>query len=343
MSAARQLTVAVVGAGTLVGEMLIQLLDERAFPVGQLQPLCSERSLGRTVSFRGHNYPLLRFTDFDLKQADLAFFCAGSRISRELAPAAAAAGCRVIDSTSAFRHEEDVPLVVPEVNAHAIELAEQRRIIASPGSAVIQLVVALKPLHDAAGLQRINVATYQAVSGAGREAVEELAQQSIALLSGRSPPAPQRVPRRIAFNCVPQIGDLTENGDTSEELRLMMEIRKVLEADTLRVNAITVRVPVFYGHSAAVSIETRTKLSPDEARAVLQHAPGVTLFDAPRNAGYPTAATEAANQDTVYVGRIREDQSVDRGLNLWVVADNIRKGAATNSVQIAETWAGRSI
>lgn len=337
-----ELSVAVVGAGSLVGETLVQVLEERAFPVGELHLLGADRGLGRTVSFQGRDVPLAPVAGFDPSQVQLAFFCAGAVLSRQLAPPAAAAGCLVIDSTTAFREDEDVPLIVPEVNPEAIDLAG-RRILASPGSAAIQLLTALNPLHEAAGLTRISVATYQAVSAAGRDAVEELVQQSIALLSGKSPPAAQRIPKQIAFNCVPQIGDLEEDGRTSEERRIGEEIRKVLRLPALRINVTAVRVPVFYGHSAAVSVTTEAPLTPTQARAVLEGAPGLTILDEGRAGGYPTAATEATNHDTVYVGRIREDSSMERGLNLWIVADNVRKGAATNSVQIAETWARRAI
>jgi aspartate-semialdehyde dehydrogenase len=334
-----ELSVAVVGASSLVGEMLVQLLEERAFPVGELHLLGADRALGRTLTFQGRELPLKPVTGFEFSQVQLAFFCAGAQVSREVAPQAAAAGCLVIDSTTAFREDEEVPLVVPEVNPHTIARGAERRMLASPGSAAIQLVVALQPLQKSCGLERISVATYQAVSAAGRDAIEELAQQSIALLSGRGAPEAHRIARQIAFNCVPQIGDFEADGQTREERRIAQEIRKVLEAPTLRINATAVRVPVFYGHSAAVSITTGTPISPAHARALLAVSPGVTVFDELRPGGYPTAATEATNQDTVYVGRIREDPSVERGLNLWIVADNVRKGAATNSLQIAEAWA----
>jgi aspartate-semialdehyde dehydrogenase len=273
---------------------------------------------------------------FDFSKVDIGLFSPGASVSREYAPKAAAAGCIVIDNTSEFRYEEDVPLVVPEVNPHALAHYRNRRIIANPNCSTIQLVVALKPLHDAAGLERINVATYQSVSGAGREALEELAQQSIALLSGRGEVEPRVIAKRIAFNCVPHIDTFQDNGFTREEMKIVWETRKILEEPGLRINATAVRVPVFYGHSEVVSIETRTKITAEEARELLEKAPGVEVLDERRAGGYPTAATEAANRDTVYVGRIREDLSSDRGLNLWIVADNIRKGAATNSVQIAE-------
>ena len=331
--------VAVVGATGLVGETMIRVLEERDFPVAELFALASNRSLGRSVQFRGRELPVLDLEGFDFARAQIGLFSAGSRISAKYAPQAVAAGCVVIDNTAQFRDDEDVPLIVPEVNAHAIPQYRQRGIIANPNCSTIQMVVALKPLHDAAGIERINVATYQAVSGAGREAVEELVAQSTALLSGRDPGEARAVARQIAFNCVPQIGQFQDNGYTREEMKMHRETRKILEDPSIRVNATAVRVPVFYGHSEAVHIETRRKLSAGEARTLLQAAAGVKVLDERRPGGYPTAVTEAANHDTVYVGRIREDMSHERGLDLWIVSDNVRKGAATNSVQIAEVLA----
>ena len=257
-------------------------------------------------------------------------------MSRLYAPKAAAAGCVVIDNTSEFRYDEDVPLVVPEVNPEAIGQYRARRIIANPNCSTIQMLVALKPLHDAAGIERINVATYQSVSGAGKEAVDELAEQCVAMMSGKGPVKPKVIAAQIAFNVVPQIDKFQDNGYTKEEMKMLWETRKILGDDTIRVNATAVRVPVFFGHSEVVSIETRNKLTAAEARKLLQKAPGVKVIDERKPGGYPTAAVDAANHDEVFVGRIREDISHDRGLTLWVVSDNIRKGAATNSVQIAE-------
>ncbi len=339
----REFRVAVVGATGLVGETMIQVLEERKFPVSELHVLASNRSLGKRVSFKGQSLPVRELATFDFSAADIALFSPGAEVSREYAPKAAAAGCIVIDNTSEFRYQDDIPLIVPEVNPHAIAQYKNRRIIANPNCSTIQLVVALKPIHDAVGIERINVATYQSVSGAGREAVEELAQQSIELLTGKGPVQARVVPKQIAFNCVPHIDRFEDNGYTREEMKIVWETRKILEEPALRVNATAVRVPVFYGHSEAVSIETRTKITPEEARSLLQKAPGVQVLDERRAGGYPTAATEAANRDTVYVGRIRQDESTDRGLNLWVVADNVRKGAATNSVQIAEILAQQPI
>ena len=335
--------IAVVGATGLVGEALFEVLAEREFPVGEIYALASNRSLGRSVSFKSRRLPVLDLAGFDFSKTQLGLFSAGGEVSREFAPKAAAAGCIVIDNTSEFRYEDDVPLIVPEVNLHALDQYRNRGIIANPNCSTIQLVVALKPIYDAVGIERIQVATYQSVSGAGREAVEELAEQSTALLSGKGPVEPRVMPKQIAFNCVPQIDRFEENGYTREEMKIVWETRKILGDPAIRVNATAVRVPVFYGHSEVVSIETRSKLSAADARALLEKAPGVEVLDDRRPGGYPTAATEAANRDTVYVGRIREDLSSDRGLNLWVVADNVRKGAATNSVQIAEALAARAI
>ena len=339
----REFRVAVVGATGLVGETMIEVLAERDFPVSELHLLASNRSLGKRSEFKGRSLPVKELATFDFSTVDLALFSAGAEVSREYAPQAAAAGCIVIDNTSEFRYQDDVPLVVPEVNPHVIPQYKSRGIIANPNCSTIQLVVALKPIHDAVGIERINVATYQSVSGAGKEAIEELAQQSIALLSGKGPVQGHVVPKQIAFNCVPHIDRFEDNGYTREEMKIVWETRKILEVPHLRVNATAVRVPVFYGHSEAVSIETRTKITPEEARSLLEKAPGVEVLDERRAGGYPTAATEAANRDTVYVGRIRQDDSTDRGLNLWVVADNVRKGAATNSIQIAEFLAQQPI
>ena len=339
----RQVAVAVVGATGLVGEMMINMLEERSFPVAQLFPLASNRSLGHSVSFRGRSYPLSELESFDFAQCDLALFSAGAAVSREHAPRAVAAGCLVIDNTSEFRYQDSVPLIVPEVNLQALESVGRSGIVANPNCSTIQLVVALKPLHDEARLERVEVVTYQSVSGAGREAVEELARQSIAALSGKGPPQAHGGAKPIAFNCVPHIDAFQENGYTREEMKIVWETRKILGEPRLRVNATAVRVPVFYGHSEVVHIETARALSAARARELLENAPGITVLDERRPGGYPTATTEAANRDTVYVGRIREDLAPDRGLNLWIVADNIRKGAATNSVQIAEALVRRPI
>jgi aspartate-semialdehyde dehydrogenase len=329
-------TVAVLGATGLVGEMMIKVLEERDFPVSELLPLASSRSLGKRVEFRGRHIPVIDVATFDFKRAQLGLFSAGGEVSREYAPKAAAAGCIVIDNTSEFRYEDDIPLVVPEVNPKAIGGYKKRGIIANPNCSTIQMVVALKPIYDAVGITRINVATYQSVSGAGKEAIDELAAQSTALMSGQEPGKPKIIAKRIAFNCVPQIDKFMDNGYTKEEMKMHWETRKILGDESLLVNATAVRVPVFIGHSEAVNVETRQKITAEAARELLRRAPGVEVLDERRPGGYPTAATEGANRDTVYVGRIREDISHERGLNLWIVSDNIRKGAATNSVQIAE-------
>jgi len=331
--------VAVVGATGLVGETMIQVLQERSFPVSKLYPLASDRSIGRRVEFRGTQLPVLELAGFDFSQADIGLFSAGSEVSATYVPQAVAAGCIVIDNTAQFRYEDDVPLVVPEINPHAIARYRERGIIANPNCSTIQMLVALAPIHAAVGIERINVATYQSVSGAGREALEELAAQSAALLNGRGEVQARVVAKQIAFNCVPQIDRFQDNGYTNEEMKMFWETQKIFEDRSIRVNATAVRVPVFYGHSEAVHIETRRKISAVEARKLLQEAPGVTVIDERRPGGYPTAVTEAANQDTVYVGRIREDMSHERGLDLWIVSDNVRKGAATNSIQIAEVLA----
>jgi len=327
--------IAVLGATGLVGETLLTILEERKFPVGELFPLASERSVGKSVKFRGRQIAAIDAATFDFSRAQLGLFSAGGEVSAKYAPLAAAAGCVVIDNTSQFRYQADIPLVVPEVNAAAIAQYRQRGIIANPNCSTIQMVVALKPIYDAVGIERINVATYQSVSGAGRKAVEELAEQTAQLLNGK-PVKPRVLSRQIAFNCVPHIDKFMDNGYTKEEMKMHWETQKIFADPAIRVNATAVRVPVFFGHSEVVNIETVRKISALEARALLKKAPGVKVVDEHQPGGYPTAVTEAANHDTVYVGRIRDDMSHERGLNLWIVADNIRKGAATNAVQIAE-------
>ncbi|MEN9705730.1 MAG: Aspartate-semialdehyde dehydrogenase [Pseudomonadota bacterium] len=327
--------VAVLGATGLVGDTMLNVLEERDFPISELYPLASSRSLGKTVTFKGKTYDVIDVDGFDFSKADIGLFSAGGDVSAKYAPIAAAAGCVVIDNTSHFRYHDEIPLVVPEVNPHAIAQYRKHGIIANPNCSTIQMLVALKPLHDAAGIERINVATYQSVSGAGKEAVEELATQSGELLNGR-PVEAKVIAKQIAFNCVPQIDKFEDNGYTKEEMKMFWETQKILEDKTIRVNATAVRVPVFFGHSEAVHIETRRKLTADEARALLEKAPGVKVVDERKPGGQATAVTDASGNDTTYVSRIREDISHERGLDLWVVSDNIRKGAATNSVQIAE-------
>jgi aspartate-semialdehyde dehydrogenase len=331
----RRWNVAVLGATGLVGEMMLTVLEERKFPVQELFPLASDRSLGKTVQFQGRAFPVLDAAKFDFSRAQIGLFSAGGEVSAGYAPKAAAAGCVVIDNTSRFRSENDIPLVIPEVNRDAIAQYPQRHIIANPNCSTILMLVALKPIYDAVGIERINVATYQSVSGAGRKAVEELAEQTAQLLNGRAA-VPKVMPKQIAFNCLPQIDQFTENGYTKEEMKMHWETRKILADEQISVNATAVRVPVFYGHSEALHIETRERITAAAARALLTGAPGIKVIDKHKPGAYPTAVTEAANHDTVYVGRIREDMTYERGLDLWVVGDNIRKGAATNAVQIAE-------
>ncbi|MBW7929758.1 MAG: aspartate-semialdehyde dehydrogenase [Gammaproteobacteria bacterium] len=328
-------SVAVLGATGLVGETLISILEERDFPVSRFVPLASARSAGKSVRFRGEDIPVQDVEKFDFAGVRIGLFSAGGSVSAEHAPRAAAAGCVVVDNTSKFRYEADVPLVVPEVNPEAIAAYTSRNIIANPNCSTIQMMVALKPIYDAAGITRINVATYQSVSGAGRRYMETLRQQA-----GRSLGGEQLLPeggvKPIAFNVIPHIDEFQPNGYTKEEMKMVWETHRILGDDSIRVNPTAVRVPVYFGHSEAIHVETRRKISAAEVRELLSRAPGVTVLDEARPGGYPTALTEAARRDQVFVGRIREDISSERGIDLWVVADNIRKGAALNSVQIAE-------
>ena len=327
--------VAIVGATGAVGEVLLELLESRNFPVNNLYLLASERSAGTTLSFKGKRITVQNLEEFDFSQAEIGVFSAGGSISAEYAPKAAAAGCVVIDNTSHFRRDEDIPLVVPEVNSHALERFADRNIIANPNCSTIQMLVALKPIYDAVGIARINVATYQAVSGTGKSAIEELASQTARLLNGQ--PAESKVyPKQIAFNALPHIDTFQENGYTREEMKMVWETQKIFEDETISVNPTCVRIPVFHGHSEAVHIETKQPISAVEAQALLESAPGVEVIDTRADGGYPTPVSEAAGSAPVYVGRIREDISHPMGLDLWVVSDNLRKGAALNSVQIAE-------
>jgi aspartate-semialdehyde dehydrogenase len=330
--------VAILGATGAVGEAMLSILEQRKFPVGKLFPLASSRSAGSTVTFRNQEITVLDVEGFDFSQVQIGLFSAGSSVSEKYAPIAAAAGCVVIDNTAQFRYEDDIPLVVPEVNPHAIAQYKNRGIIANPNCSTIQMLVALKPIHDAVGIERINVATYQAVSGTGKEAIEELAEQTRALFNHQEVKA-EVYSKRIAFNVLPHIDVFMDNGYTKEEMKMVWETRKIMENENIMVNATAVRVPVFYGHSEAVHIETHKKITADEVRALLEKAPGVQVMDKREPGGYPTAI-DAAGQDATLVGRIREDISHPRGLNLWVVSDNVRKGAALNSVQIAEILIG---
>ncbi len=326
--------IAIAGATGAVGQCLLEILEERRFPSAELIPLASERSAGETVRCAGRDHVVRDLATFDFKGVDIAFFSAGGSVSREHAPRAAAAGAVVVDNTSEFRYVDDVPLVVAEVNPEKIH-DRPRGIIANPNCSTMQMLVALAPIHRAAGITRINVATYQSVSGAGRSALEELALQTAALLNFQDPES-KRFPVQIAFNLIPHIDDFQPNGYTREEMKLVWETRKILGDDSIQVNPTAVRVPVFYGHAEAVHLETREKLGADEARRLIAAAPGIEVVDDPRPGGYPTPVTHAAGKDPVFVGRIREDISHPRGLSLWIVADNIRKGAALNAVQIAE-------
>ena len=330
--------VAIVGATGAVGEAMLQVLEQRGFPVGELHLLAGRRSAGRRLRFRDRELKVGLLEEFDFAGTELALFSAGAAVSAEHAPRAADAGCLVVDNTSRFRYDEDVPLVVPEVNAHALSGCRTRGIVANPNCSTIQMVVALKPIYDAAGIERINVCTYQAVSGSGRRALEELRSQSREVLADREPQCEVH-PRPIAFNVLPHIDVFQDNGYTREEMKMVWETRKILGDDDIRINPTAVRVPVFYGHAEAVHLETREALTPEQARARLERAPGVVVCDERAPGGYPTPAVEAAGNDAVYVGRIRRDISHPRGLALWIVSDNVRKGAALNSVQLAELLA----
>jgi aspartate-semialdehyde dehydrogenase len=327
-------TIAIAGATGAVGEALLAILEERNFKFADLIPLASERSVGTKVKCGGRSFAVRELEKFDFAGVDIAFFSAGGKVSRAHAPRAAAAGAVVIDNTSEFRYDDDVPLVVAEVNPEQIA-NRPRGIIANPNCSTMQMLVALAPIHRAVGITRINVATYQSVSGAGRSALEELGRQTAAMLNFQEI-KPERFPVQISFNVIPHIDEFQPNGYTKEEMKLVWETRKILGDESIQVNPTAVRVPVFYGHAEAVHLETREKLGADEARRLIAAAPGIVVVDEPRPGGYPTPVTHAAGKDPVFVGRIREDISHPRGLSLWVVADNIRKGAALNAVQIAE-------
>jgi len=326
--------IAIVGATGAVGETLLEVLDAREFPVGKLFLLASERSAGGTLRYKGRSITIENLADFDFNQAQIALFSAGGSVSAKYVPRAASAGCIVIDNTAHFRYQDDIPLIIPEVNPSAIALYKGTNIIANPNCSTIQMLVALKPIHDAVGIERINVCTYQAVSGAGKEAMKELAGQTANLLNAKSVNC-EVFPKQIAFNVLPQIDVFLDNGYTKEEMKMVWETKKIM-GESISVNATAVRVPVFYGHSEACHIETKNKITAEQATELLNKAPGVIVIDGREDAAYPTAVSDSSGNDEVYVGRIREDISHQRGLNLWIVADNLRKGAATNSVQIAE-------
>jgi aspartate-semialdehyde dehydrogenase len=325
--------VAVLGATGAVGETIVQILEERKFPVAQLYPLASSRSVGDSIKFERKTHQIIDVNDFDFSKAHIALFSAGASVSEKYAPLAANAGCVVIDNTSQFRYEADIPLIVPEVNPEMIANFRSRNIIANPNCSTIQLVVVLKPLYDAVGISRVNLATYQSVSGAGKAGISELAEQTANLLNGY-PSDPKVFTRQIAFNVIPHIDAFQENGYTKEEMKVIWETRKILNDDTIMINPTAVRVPVFYGHSEAVHIETKQKISASEVKNLLRDSPGIVLLEEPDK--FPTAVEQATAPDGVYVGRIREDLSHPTGIDLWIVADNVRKGAALNAVQIAE-------
>ena len=327
--------VAVVGATGAVGEVMLSILKQRNFPVGNVYALASERSVGKKVAFGDQQLEVENLATFDFSKTQIGLFSAGASVSDVHAPRAAEQGCVVIDNTSRFRYEDDIPLVVPEVNPQDISRYRKTGIIANPNCSTIQMVVALKPFQDAVGIDRINVATYQAVSGTGKEAIDEMMEQTHAIIAGE-PVKCDVYPKQIAFNALPHIDIFLDNGYTKEEMKMVWETRKIMGDDSIRVNPTTVRIPVKYGHSEAVHMELKKPMTADRARELLQAAPGVRVIDEHRDGGYPTAATEADGQDPVFVGRIRNDISHPNGINMWVVSDNLRKGAALNSIQIAE-------
>lgn len=325
--------VAVLGATGAVGQQMIALLEERDFPVNKLIPLASSRSAGDTITFKGKSITVVDVDTFDWSEAQIGFFSAGGSVSAKYAPLAADEGCIVIDNTSHFRYDSDIPLVVPEVNSHALADFRNRNIIANPNCSTIQMLVALKPIQDAVGIERINVATYQSVSGAGKSAMDELAKQTAALLNAKEVKA-EAFSRQIAFNAIPQIDVFMDNDYTKEEMKMAWETQKIMGDDSILVNATAVRIPVFYGHGEAIHLETRQPIDAEEVKNLLRDAPGVTLRDSREE--FPTQVTDASGKDDVFVGRVRNDFTHPNGINMWVVSDNIRKGAATNSIQIAE-------
>ncbi|HOP85767.1 MAG TPA: aspartate-semialdehyde dehydrogenase [Syntrophorhabdaceae bacterium] len=326
--------VAVAGATGAVGNEMVEILEERNFPVKNLKLLASSRSVGKTITFKGEEIKVEELKEDSFKGIDIGLFSPGGAVSMKFAPIAAASGCVVIDNTSAFRMEPDIPLVVPEVNEHAIAGYKNRGIISNPNCSTIQMVVVLKPLHDYAKIKRIVVSTYQAVSGTGKKAIYELEQQVLAIYNNKE--IEKKVyPHQIAFNCLPHIDSFLENGYTKEEMKMVNETKKIMEDPNIQVTATTVRVPVFYGHSESVNVEFENEITPEKARELLEKAPGVKVVDDPTKNLYPLAIY-AAGKDETFVGRIRKDETVKYGLNMWIVADNIRKGAALNAVQIAE-------
>ena len=330
---AQKFDVCVLGATGLVGKTIIEILEQRDFPVNKLYPLASARSAGEFIDFNGESIEVLDADNFDWSLAQIGFFSAGGAISAKYAPIAGDEGCIVIDNTSEFRYDDDIPLVVPEVNPEALAEYRNRNIIANPNCSTIQMMVALKPIYDAVGIERVNVSTYQSVSGAGKEAMDELAKQCADLLSGK-PVDPKVFSRQIAFNVIPQIDTFEENGYTREEMKMVWETKKILGDDTVMVNPTAVRVPVFFGHGESLHIETSSPISAEEVKDLLSQAPGIVVCG--NDEDFPTQIGNASGNDETYVGRIREDISHHSGINMWIVADNVRKGAATNSIQIAE-------
>lgn len=329
----QKFNVAVLGATGLVGRQIIETLEERKFPIDTLYLLASERSAGEDIKFAGEDIEVIDVETFDFANAHIALFSAGGSVSEKYAPIAAEAGCVVIDNTSHFRYDYDVPLVVPEVNPEALSDFRNRNIIANPNCSTIQMMVALKPIYDAYGIDRINVTTYQSVSGGGKKAVDELAKQTANLMNAR-PLENDVFPKQIAFNVIPQIDSFEDNGYTREEMKMVWETQKIFGNSSVMVNPTAVRVPVFYGHAEAIHLETRMPVDVEHVKQLLNDAPGVEYIEDEQD--YPTPVTDASGNDAVYVGRVRQDISHPHGLNLWVVSDNTRKGAATNSVQIAE-------
>ena len=328
----KEVDIAIIGATTSVGETLLEILEERKFPVGQIFLLDSEASSGARLEFSGYALKIGDIASFDFSRVQLAFFVSTEEISKEYAEKASSEGCMVIDRTPAFRNNKNVPLIIPEVNKNELENIGKGKIVSSPSCNSIQMLLALKPIHDAVGIKRINVSTYQSVSGSGKSAAEELASQTAALLNFRDVKC-KTFQKQIAFNVLPQVGELLDNGYTDEEMKLVHETQKILNDDSIRVNATAVRVPVFIGHAASIHIETKEKISAATVKELLLETSGIELT---QQSEWPTPVTEAAGNDSVYVGRVREDISTGNGINLWVVTDNMRKGGATNAVQIAE-------
>ena len=330
----RKYSVAVAGATGAVGNEMIKVLEQRNFPVGELTLLASSRSVGKKLAYRGREMEVRELREDSFAGIEIALFSAGGSISERFAPFAAQAGCVVVDNTNAFRMVPEIPLVVPEVNPDAIALYKNRSIIANPNCSTIQMVVALKPIYDAVGIKRVVVSTYQSVSGTGKKAIEELELQTKAILNGQKPVV-KVYPYQIAFNCLPHIDVFLDNGYCREEMKMVNETKKIMNDPEIGVTATTVRVPVFFSHSESINIETRRKISAAQVRELLSKAPGIKVIDDLKERRYPLAI-DAAGRDETFVGRIREDESIANGINLWVVSDNIRKGAALNAVQIAE-------